>query len=210
MLRFRIQKALRKSYRQAAPSYLFKGYLWDRLADELPALTWQQRFGLGFRKVAYSLAITVPCLTFGTGAYAYTSPTVTEGTTLYPVKQQIERLEGTMAKTHEERAAFHLKMYERRLREAEYLKTDVQRFDRVLQAAEGEQTVSTTVIMQDLSGAEVRFDYEQRLQHLDARYEILRAGVDINGDGQPPRLPDPASDEPGSPRGLLRLHNDAL
>ena len=186
MFRFRLKKALKKSYHNARPTRRFQGYLWARLADELPPLRTGEKFGMGLRKVAYSLAVAVPFFTFGTGAFAYVSPTVTEGTTLYSVKQQLEDFEGSFAHSHEAQAAFHLKMYGRRLREAEYLKTDVQRFDLLLNAASVEQTESTTVITRDLSGTALHPDYERRLQVLDERYEVLRRGGEIKQGRQLP------------------------
>jgi len=50
----------------------------------------------------------------GTGAYAYSSSSVTEGTPLYPVKQQLENLEEKIQLTPEAKARFYLKKIERR------------------------------------------------------------------------------------------------
>ncbi len=57
----------------------------------------------------------------GTGVYAYSSPDVVEGDTLYPVKSGIEQVEGAMAFTPDQKARYHAKMMQRRVQEAEHL-----------------------------------------------------------------------------------------
>lgn len=64
----------------------------------------------------------------GAGAYAYESPQVVEGHPLYPMKTGLERAEAAIATGSPERAAaFHAKMVERRIEEAETIDTDVER-----------------------------------------------------------------------------------
>jgi hypothetical protein len=58
----------------------------------------------------------------GTGAYAYTSPKVTEGSVLYPIKEKLENIEEIAKITPEARAKFYLKKIERREAEFEAIK----------------------------------------------------------------------------------------
>jgi len=50
----------------------------------------------------------------GVGVYAYSSPEVTEGAVLYPIKKAIENVEARTKRTPEARAKFKLKQIERR------------------------------------------------------------------------------------------------
>lgn len=73
----------------------------------------------GLRRVAIG-ACSFALLVSGAGAYAYESPDVIDGHPLYAMKQGLETAEAAIAKTSPERAAaFHEKMLERRLKEAE-------------------------------------------------------------------------------------------
>jgi hypothetical protein len=56
----------------------------------------------------------------GTSAYAYESPEVVEGHPLHFLKQNIENIEGRLKFSPEQRAGWHLKMQDRRMKEAEH------------------------------------------------------------------------------------------
>ena len=74
---------------------------------------------LGFRYAAVG-TIALVLLLGGTSVYAYESPEVSEGHFLHPVKQGIEQLEGKLRQGEPEgRAGHHLKMFGRRLDEAD-------------------------------------------------------------------------------------------
>lgn len=84
------------------PTYIWYEQTWFRLAGGVMAGI------LGFTAI-------------GTGAYAYSNPEITEGTTLYPVKQAIEKVEERIKITQEGKAKFYIKKMERREAEREVL-----------------------------------------------------------------------------------------
>lgn len=113
----RIRYNLFKVKRQISSPRQFKRALWAKLSrrwDEggLPRFAWYQvpllRWSLA------SLAGLVIVGSIGTGAYAYTSPAVTEGTSLYPLKLKLEAWEERLYWTPEQQAKFYLKRIQRR------------------------------------------------------------------------------------------------
>ncbi len=102
----------------------FKQMLWAVLEKSLdtsraPRVLWYQ--GYVFRvATAFVLAAVV---VGATGAYAYASPTVTEGTVLYPVKKTLEKVGEKLQVTPEKKAVFLLKQIDRREAEKKVLET---------------------------------------------------------------------------------------
>lgn len=84
--------------------------------------SWYQTVWFKHATVFASVVLVVGSL--GTGAYAYTSPTVTEGSVLYPIKNQLESIEEIAQITPEAKARFYLKKIERREVEREILTGD--------------------------------------------------------------------------------------
>ncbi|MSU75668.1 MAG: hypothetical protein EXS55_04100 [Candidatus Magasanikbacteria bacterium] len=91
---------------------------------------WRGRYGTTpwyrVHIIRWTSALTTGVVLAGsvsTGAYAYVSPTVTDGTALYPVKQVLEQIEERVQRTPTAKARFYVKQIERR--EAE--KTVLQR-----------------------------------------------------------------------------------
>lgn len=90
---------------------------------------WEAQYGtarapLGWFWQRYALAGILAALVLAgtaTGAYAYVSPQVTEGTPLYPLKKGIERVEERLQNTPDRKAKFYLKKLERREREVQIL-----------------------------------------------------------------------------------------
>lgn len=112
-----------------APSKVFKAGLWRNLNQ-----AWNAQYGrpnwlqIGFLHKGAALAVVVTLLIGSTGAYAYVSPEVTEGTALYPLKQAVESVEEAIKITPESKAKFYLKQIKRREREKEKLAgTNIQR-----------------------------------------------------------------------------------
>lgn len=106
------------------PRAQFKRALWQRLSvawDErpLPAMVWYQ--AAWFRFGTAALVGLVAVGSFGTGAYAYVSPEVTEGSPLYPLKRVLEQVEEKLQRTPGAQARFYLKQLERREAEAAVL-----------------------------------------------------------------------------------------
>lgn len=110
-------KKLRKATR---PSKAYKKELWVELnvawSHEYPGIrvSWA-------RVAAVPVAALVIFVTMGTGVYAYSSPQVTEASSLYPVKQGIEQLQEKFHRSPESRSEFHAKMVERRIAEGEVM-----------------------------------------------------------------------------------------
>ncbi|MFH1790128.1 MAG: hypothetical protein ABH832_03625 [bacterium] len=68
-----------------------------------------------FFKYAMGFAIVLVAVgACGTGAYAYSSPNVTDGTIFYPIKKSIEKIEEKIKITPQGKANFYLKQIERR------------------------------------------------------------------------------------------------
>lgn len=108
------------------PSSTFK----DSLHSKLGA-AWEARYGKTpwYRSVGWyqagAFAVVVLLLVGGGGAYAYSSPEITEGSALYPIKQAIETVEEVTKITPEAKAEFYLKKIERREAEKEILQKKV-------------------------------------------------------------------------------------
>lgn len=112
-----------------APSKVFKRMLRRNLNQAWNAqygrATWLQ---IGLLHKGAALAVVATLLIGSTGAYAYVSPEVTEGTALYPLKQAVETVEEAIKITPEAKAKFYLKQIKRREREKEKLAgTNIQR-----------------------------------------------------------------------------------
>lgn len=113
-----------KEKKDLAPRRSFKTSLKKELdnvwnLNHQTKLSWYKlpvfRFGLIAVCVLIFLAST------GTGAYAYSSSNVTEGSLLYPVKKAVEKVEEKIKKTPVAKAKFYLKQIERRESERKVL-----------------------------------------------------------------------------------------
>ncbi len=124
-------------YRQKlklAPEAKFKRDLWKNLAD-----AWDAKYKVNyswyqtpvFRWVTAGVVGVVLAGSFGTGAYAYVSPEVTEGTALYLLKQGLEKVEEIIKVTPEAKAKFLLRKIERREAEKAVLERRQQKIERV-------------------------------------------------------------------------------
>mgnify|MGYP001581470191 FL=1 len=92
------------------------------------SLAWNAKYGrpswlqIGLLHKGVAFAVVVLLLLGSTGAYAYVSPGVTEGTVFYPVKQVVESVEEATKITPEAKAKFYLKQIKRREAEREIIK----------------------------------------------------------------------------------------
>ncbi len=110
--------------RRLSPKAAFRRALWQKLAgawgNRYVKISWYQA-----HLVRLASAGTIGVLvagSFGTGAYAYVSPEVTEDSILYPVKQKLEAVEERVFnRTPEAKAKFYLKQIARREAEAAVL-----------------------------------------------------------------------------------------
>ena len=98
-----------------SPNKVFKAGLWRDLSQ-----AWNAHYGhpawyqAGFLHKSAALAVVVLLLIGSTGAYAYSSPEVTEGTALYSLKQAVESVEEAIKITPKAKAKFYLKQIKRR------------------------------------------------------------------------------------------------
>jgi len=111
--------------RQFNSSRKFKKDLWIRLdrqwqKDELPPYSWYQTRVFRYATVVAIFVILVS--SSSTGAYAYASGEVIDGTTLYPIKQHIERIEEKLQFSPKNKAQYYLKIMERREKELEHIR----------------------------------------------------------------------------------------
>lgn len=105
---------------------------------------------------------------FGTGAYAYYSPEVTEGSMLYPVKNTIEKIEEKTKRNPEAQAKFYLKQLQRREAEKKRLEEKnkvVENLDvQIEKIGEKLEQVNTKLQNQELKDKQLKPQIEQRLQ----------------------------------------------
>ena len=186
------QLIIRRAKKDAAPNRAFIKRLWQQIDAELPAPTMQARISWFARRTAVALVVIVSFLTMGTGANAYSSPTVTQDSTLYPVKQQLERMEKSFARSAEARADFHLKMYQRRLEETEMLLRAQGAANITLDAAVDEANAADSELENAETSEEVFQKRMEDLRKLHERYETLRSRVPVDGTQEQPVLRDPS------------------
>ena len=113
-----------KTKRRLSPEAAFRRALWQKLdgawGNHYVKISWYRA-----HLVRLASAGTIGVLvagSFGTGAYAYVSPTVTEDSILYPVKQELEAVEERVFnRTPEAKAQFYLKQIHRREQELKHL-----------------------------------------------------------------------------------------
>lgn len=118
-----------KIQRSLAPDRLFKAELFKKLNVILDSAynvryAWYQT--VWFKRATGFASVVLMAGSLGTGAYAYTSPAVTEGSVLYPIKDKLENIEEIIQITPEAKAKFYLKKIERREAEREVLKKKTQ------------------------------------------------------------------------------------
>lgn len=128
-MNFKLLYNLWQNRRSASPSAEFKNKLWKRLAANFDAQYSQNPVFIKltvFKWVSAGVAFSLLLAGFGTGAYAYNSPSVTPLDVLYPVKKAIEQVEEQTKKTPEEKADFYLKSLSKRDEEVDKI---VEKFD---------------------------------------------------------------------------------
>ncbi|MFH1292492.1 MAG: hypothetical protein ABIH87_04845 [bacterium] len=108
---------LKKWQKNLSPSRKFKKELWRELDNRCqiqnpPIFAWLKPGRLKFAMVAVVVVLLVA--SGGAGAYAYTSPQVYEGTTLYKIKEKLEKLEEKTKRTAEAKTEFYVKQVQKR------------------------------------------------------------------------------------------------
>ncbi len=162
--------------RAATPSRQFRAELRQTITAALPPETRAEHRAAVFRRAAVGFAIALPILFGGTSAYAYASPSVTEGNVLYPVKRGIESMQLRFRSEPDDLAAYRLELYERRLDEAERLLESREAMIRTLNAA-----VEVNNTLESFEQFEERHDeIREDLQRNQERYEMVRLRVYID------------------------------
>lgn len=173
-----VKKIIRQAKKDAQPDSVFVGRLWQRLESEFPPLTTRDRLGLLFRRSAMVAMIVIPCCFLTTGVYAYASSSVTQESALYPMKQRLEYVEERfLARTPDSRAAFHVKMYERRLAETEHLLRRNAMIRATFDEATTEGGMADVLLEEDGIAPENRQKNREHWRNLQSRYETVRLRV---------------------------------
>ncbi len=113
----------------------------------------------------------------GTGAYAYTSPEVTEGSVLYPIKEKLESIEEIAQITPEAKAKFYLKKIERREEEKVVLKKKnvelkkIEKVEQLIEKTEDKLDQTDKIIEKTTHDVKLR---EQVRERLEVRFEKRR------------------------------------
>lgn len=162
-----------KERRAANPSRQFRVALREKIDALLPLETRKEHRYATFRRAAIGFAVILPVLLGGTSAYAYSSTSVTEGSTLYPVKRGIESVQLRFRTEPNDLVAYRLKLYERRLDEAEQLLESREAMIETLNAA-----VEVNDVLESLEQFEgQREDIREHLRKNQERYEAVRLRV---------------------------------
>lgn len=170
--------------RSLNPQAAYKKELWKKLdqawmKEGLPGFLWYQHSAFRYAMVVV-LAIVIVA-TGSTGVYAYSSPTVTEGTVLYPVKQQLEQVEARLQKTPEKKAAFLLKQIDRREAEKKVLEIrhrEIKKINEVISRTEEQLEKESIILSTTTPGNEnlvgkVAARLKKREERLQKRVEQL-------------------------------------
>lgn len=160
-----------KVKRSASPSGVFKRGLQKKLET-----VWNDRYAKKsywfqariFKFIATGMIVMLLAGSFGTGAYAYYSPEVTEGSILYPVKNTIEKIEEKTKRNPEAQAKFYLKQLQRREAEkkrleekskvGENLDTQIEKIGEKL------EQINNKLQNQELKDQKLKPQIEKRLQ----------------------------------------------
>jgi hypothetical protein len=108
---------LRKIKTAGSPRKSFKKVLWRELDDVWQTVGFKNYFWYQqpyFRFAVVVIVVLAILGSLGTGAFAYASPRVATGSVLYPLKQNIEKLEEKIKITPTAKAKFYLKQLQRR------------------------------------------------------------------------------------------------
>lgn len=133
-MNFKNRYNLWKAQKELSPNNKFKVALKNKLNTAWDSkyatnMNWYQT--VWFKRAAAFTSVIVIGGSLVTCSYAYSSPDVTEGTPLYPIKQEIEKVEETVQVTPEAKAKFLLKQIDKREAEVVVMEKRGQRLDSV-------------------------------------------------------------------------------
>jgi len=185
--------------RKANPTRAFKNELYLRIVPK-PIVSYRQH---AFRFAAAGIASLLVVFGTGTSVYAYSSPDVSDGHPLYPIKHGIEQIQERLALNPNQRAAFHADMMQRRMAEAERLDQTKEEIPKILESAAAELDLSVGELKADLRDPEQRNEVIDKLSETNERYADVLSRVPKAMDR--PEMtgrPDGLRREPPSPEGM--------
>lgn len=188
LIRFKLwqeQERNRVSKKYSDSLWLQLSAAWD--AKGLPDYRWYNKFWFTF---GVSVSATVFALgSFGTAVFAYTNPTVTNGTPLYPLKQKMEDVEEKLQRTPSDKAQFYLKKISRREAEKRILKAhnkSLEEVEKQIDTVE-EKLESTTPQLTSSTEKEIRLQkkvaerLQKRKERLEKKQHKLEQTMQIEG-----------------------------
>jgi hypothetical protein len=117
-----------------------------------------------WRRVApAAVAAVVVFFLVGGSAYAYNSPGVVPGNPLYFMKNNLEKIEGWVARHPDAQAQFHNRMADRRLAEARFLGLGSEKAQEILVDAAAELDMSVEDLRADLRDPKTRVEIMEEL-----------------------------------------------
>jgi hypothetical protein len=117
-----IDKFIKKLGKEGKPSKKFDKILQAKLMERFEETYPSKSSFFSFKKLKLQFAVAFIITAFsGTSIFAYSSDKVTSKHFLYPVKRNLENVEGWFATTPEKKEKYHIKMSERRLEELPHL-----------------------------------------------------------------------------------------
>ncbi len=139
----------RKLNKTSSPRKELKKEIWQKLSIKSDAKLPRLERPLIFKPVFLSLVLILGA-GFGTGVYAYESPSVDDNHPFYGIKRAIENVEFRLAYNSDRKAVVQLKLAEKRLNELEY-KVKVKRrankksFEKLVKVREDLESASSTI-----------------------------------------------------------------
>ncbi len=173
-----------KIKKDVKPTARFRAALSKKLSaawlNSYPRLSWYKVHITQI--ISASIAGIVLAGSVGTGAYAYTSPDVTEGHPLYPLKQTIEKVEEKTQSSPEAKAQFYLKqlarreaekkVLERKQKQTQKLEDQMDRVENKLETVERQINTSTLVTNTALR-IKIYNAFQEHRERLENRKNIL-------------------------------------
>ncbi len=138
--------------KSATPSRQFKRELWQELEQNFSTTPKIKFAQIWFRWSMVGVASLLIVASLSTGVYAYNSPEVTENSSLYPVKQAIEKVEEATKITFEAKAQFLVKKIARREAEKQVMEKHGQAVEKLEERIEkvAEQLQKTDEVLEKL------------------------------------------------------------
>lgn len=179
-----VKAKLKAIGRRGNPSRAFKDQLFAKME---PVVSYREH---AFRFAAAGIASLIVVFGTGTSVYAYSSPDVSDGHPLYPIKHGIEQVQERLARNPDQRAAFHADMMGRRMAEAERLDQTKEQIPKILESAASELDLSVDELKADLRDPEQRKELLDQLSETNERYAEVLSRVPKDRPSRRPPAPE--------------------